>query len=78
MSEMVERVRKAIEAHCYEVGFMLKKDAGNLLARAAIEAMRQPTDRMYSSGREKMHGILTSADSVWKAMIDAALGDGNG
>lgn len=24
MSEMVERVRKAIEAHCYEVGFQLK------------------------------------------------------
>ena len=58
MSEMVERVRKAIEAHCYEVGFKLKPDAGNRLARAAIEAMREPTDGMVDAGYHRAKPYL--------------------
>lgn len=98
MSEMVERVRKAIEAHCYEVGFQLKPDAGNRLARAAIEAMREPTedmlkrtvpavtisiDRGPALNREAQQQAedfaaprRRDAANVYRAMITAALGEG--
>ena len=39
------------------------------LARAAIEAMREPTEAMKDAGYE--HG---SRGLVWRAMIDTALG----
>lgn len=72
MSEMVERVRKAIEAHCYEVGFMLKKDAGNLLARAAIEAMREIPDEM---ARHIPYSPVISPWGAWENIINEALGE---
>lgn len=84
MSEMVERVRKAIEAHCYEVGFQLKPAAGNRLARAAIEAMREPVwdgdtldamVRAFDRAKEK-HGTRETLMAVCNAWITAALGEG--
>ena len=75
MSEMVERVRKAIEAHCYEVGFQLKPDAGNRLARAAIEAMRSQT-LVYRDNGHVVHEMRGAPDDIWKALLDAALGEG--
>jgi len=82
MTEMVERVRKAIEAHCCEVGFKLRKDAGNLLARAAIEAMREPNFEMVQAGLDSDPQILgqpmfvKQLKDAYRAMIDAALGEG--
>jgi hypothetical protein len=59
----------------------------NALARAAIEAMRQPTDAMLVAGLEREaawvagdcgdsdSGPLVSTQVVYEAMIDAALED---
>lgn len=75
-NEMIERVAKAIFAGCdwdkltTELDRRLRFDA----AKAAIAAMRVPTDKMYiegslaivnSNGRETY--------DCWEAMIDAAL-----
>jgi hypothetical protein len=42
-------------------------------ARAAIEAMRGLTDAMLRAGRARHAMVLTSADEIYQAMIDAAL-----
>jgi hypothetical protein len=48
-----------------------------LKARAAIEAMREPTEDMVSEavGRNEELGRVT-AESAYRAMIDAALAEG--
>ncbi len=46
------------------------------LARAAIEAMREPDDAMDDAGNLLLDADLDrdeSAANVWRAMIDAAL-----
>lgn len=45
-----------------------------MVARAAIEAMREPTKEMVEAGHEQC-GIYKHADSTWSAMIDAVLGE---
>lgn len=45
-------------------------------ARAAIEAMREPTEEVYQAGREVAMGKPGTLDGVkerWKYMVDAAL-----
>lgn len=80
--EMVERVARAIAAA--EARIMLGNDDPNVgadpraLARAAIEAMREPTMHMkQEAGDTVVVGCcnlqLRDADEVWKVMIDAAL-----
>ena len=83
MSEMVERVAAAL---CVEAGDEPYRDyigMGNTpmkgwkmherAARAAIEAMREPTEAMLTAGDTAMiRNSDTSADA-WPAMIDAAL-----
>lgn len=65
-NDMVERVARAIEDRLRGKDFLSYEEA----ARAAIEAMREPTDAMADDGyRAIKHG----ADAVWRAMIDAAL-----
>jgi hypothetical protein len=67
MSEIDERVARAlgVDPDCWMV-------------KAAIEAMREPTDGMIETGR-RLQGIadeeLTSSDmkAKWQAMIDEAL-----
>lgn len=70
MSRMVERVAMAIERQRY-VDPLCTAEA---VARAAIEAMREPTKEMLMSGvmanagpRSSIHGY------IYSAMIDAAL-----
>ena len=52
-------------------------------ARAAIEAMRSPTDEMLHIGDEavdtctKVDPCLTPAKHIWADMITAALGEGS-
>ena len=83
MSEMVERVAKAL--YIAEIGPAIGPfdwdidEAGEVaarnyrkMARAAIEAMREPTEAMVRAG-----GDVTESDAIaiatWHAMIDEAI-----
>lgn len=81
MNEMVERVAIAIFEACPY------KDSQNFqdhddrykhnvrsYARAAIEAMREPTDAMSLGLPDGYKPGSHSATQIWRAMIDAALG----
>lgn len=74
MSEMVERVAKAIfkQAIGHEpVGDEMPPHWLDH-ARAAIEAMREPTIVMCEAG-ETPKALAFGSYSTWQAMIDAAL-----
>lgn len=83
MSEsMVERVTIAVrtaftdaELNNPRISFEQLTD---IIARAAIEAMREPTDLMARVGlRENtLNGGAIWPDQAWKAMIDIALSSG--
>lgn len=47
--------------------------AARAKARAAIEAMREPTDAMSAEGRRQHSMELSSSYQTWQNMIDAAL-----
>ena len=69
--KMIERVAKAIN----ELG---RVDATNYrdrlaIARAAIEAMREPTDAMERAGLREVTIDATWFKPAWQAAIDAAL-----
>jgi len=43
-------------------------------ARAAIAAMREPTEKMIDAGSKEQRNILSKPiEGIWTAMIDAAL-----
>lgn len=72
MSEMIERVAFALEK--------LQMDAGDYaglsyvdLAKAAIGAMKGPTDAMMAAGRPIDIRALRGVDSIYNAMIEEAL-----
>ena len=44
-------------------------------ARAAIEAMREPTEEMMLAGERANEPLDSPAYTTWRAMIDAALGE---
>ncbi|WP_421445450.1 hypothetical protein [Agrobacterium tumefaciens] len=82
MSEMIERVARALWSKAKDeptrrsVGFSFENDPLRLWwidqARAAIEAMREPTDRM----KMEFEGWNCSANDMeagYQAAIDAAL-----
>lgn len=88
-SEMVERVARAIawaelpdyaKAVTTQDG-MYVDPSYSLIARAAIEAMREPTDEMLIAGTPWYHDNWrkahvredTSMEAIWQAMLDAAL-----
>ena len=78
MSEMIERVAKAIHKVTHDDKWPtcnFCKDA----ARAAIEAMRQPTEAMIGAGRDATINndplAYPDVEDTWPAMIDAALKD---
>lgn len=72
MSEMVERVRLAISA-----------GATTEQARAAIEAMREPSEAMLGATEEiavhyderEYFCSSATAEAVWEAMVNRALKD---
>jgi hypothetical protein len=82
MSEMVERVAEAIVAEMAQQTRMsaptnaaLSKSAIEV-ARAAIEAMREPTSEMSEAAFQieaSGHSQRTLLEAGWRAMIDAAL-----
>jgi len=91
MTSMIERVARALNPSLWE--WYDRNRAGQRFtgpmidsiesARAAIEAMREPTPRMYCAGdvailkRLNSEKIITGEDTPavgsWTAMIDAAL-----
>lgn len=93
MSEMIERVAKAAYSSLFldgdewpEVSCSVSAEQFRNAARAAIEAMREPTEEMKKSGSsvtwwngnddeewEENVSEYTAAD-IFRAMIDAALG----
>jgi len=96
MSEMVERVARAlVTLHGGRWDAMIfESEDGELcqhayleLARAAIAAMREPTDAMKAEGCEELGGFVTQdlwdgfahssdvAAAIWRAMIDAGLAE---
>lgn len=75
MSLMVERVAKKIH---FRRGKMPWPDKGCRIclldAKAAIAAMREPTEEMVKAGYDNADGSHLWRE-VWKVMIDAALKD---
>jgi hypothetical protein len=70
MSEMVERVAKAIQEKCHERGYKgCPEPLITHVAAAAIEAMREPTEHMIVEGKR----LEDRPRKVWQAMIDEAL-----
>lgn len=76
---MVERVARAI-IEDMRPGFTIDDqdiDLYSSTARAAIEAMREPSEEMIAAA-DRVHDLATAGDPVlpdyvWHAMIDAAL-----
>lgn len=75
MSEMVERVARAIEPYAWgNKGFNIRREVSMDLARSAIEAMRKPTEEMYQAAwNAEVSCSYTESAHAWDAMIDAAL-----
>ena len=83
MAEMVEKVAAAIwalqrDTDCNDYsqlwdGRGSAKELAREMARAAIEAMREPTEAMRAAKDAIDMGAGT--DGIWPAMISAALSD---
>lgn len=75
MSEMIERVARAMAALITEPGQHPDSQMPHCLAlaRAAIEAMREPTEAMLAWGEQ--WGLPSDPMGLkrWQEMIDAAL-----
>lgn len=70
-NEMVERVARALEPKCRAFGKGdMPMQVAREFARAAIEAMRQPTDDMIAAARRNNH---PRDIDVWLTMISEAL-----
>lgn len=81
---VVERVARAIapiraEANNYSLKRVKVMAIDTMLARAAIQAMREPTEAMQDAGAAATDIVISddSADfypaKTWRAMIDEAL-----
>lgn len=77
MSEMVERVARAIAgeafAESHEGDAESEWQKVKHLARAAIEALREPTEEMEWLGDDAHDPHVRNASEIWQTMIDAAL-----
>lgn len=81
--DMIERVAASIaknsEMYSWEEYSDDQKDKFRLTARAAIEAMREPTEAMLIDGAAKIrnftsvNGPYPRTRAVWLSMIDASL-----
>ena len=77
MSEMVERVATAIQRTFKERGALQPSmQEARVMARAAIEAMREPTEEMVDAGFPAINNYPAPYNQMkfgYQAMIDAAL-----
>jgi N-methylhydantoinase B/oxoprolinase/acetone carboxylase alpha subunit len=89
MSDMIERVARAISAHYVRLSggdspifdelTEGERDDLRAEARAAIEVMREPTEAMCDAGGTEVwdryeDDYPEGAAAAWRKMIDAALG----
>jgi predicted RNA methylase len=75
MSEMIDRVARELCLALYDKDTTFPMVAAQKAARAAIAAMREPTEAMIE-GTNYPNTTWDSGDAdVWRAMIDAALKD---
>jgi hypothetical protein len=72
---MVERVEQALREELWKHGSQLSRQINRDLARAAIAAMREPTDQMFATAAHSIGGA-DRVRRVWGAMVDAALNGG--
>lgn len=70
MSEIIRRAADAISDVLADTIGLSHKEVTELMARAAIAAMREPTARMLMAS-----GLERTQKSRYQAMIDEALGD---
>lgn len=80
MSEILDRVAGALRDAC-PIGDRMHPDVARHMARAAINAMREPTQEMDIAGAETMpaaeaYDMPDDFKNAWQAAIDAALTDG--
>lgn len=80
MSEVVNRVAAALTAE-FEPYRVFDEGEADRLARAAIIAMREPTDKMICAALDDFDNRARVRPGqgyfdAWKAMIDAILKDG--
>jgi hypothetical protein len=71
MTEMVDRVAEALRQE-FEPYRVFDEGEAERLARAAIQAMREPTSEMACAPDVKEWP--DDAKAAWRAMIDVALG----
>lgn len=80
MSEMVKRVAEAIrksEAYWWNRPDEPEDDLAETLARAAIEAMREPTEAMDAAARTECRRMgVEPVTHIWDVMLDSAINDG--
>lgn len=74
---MVERVAKALWDDRYPDDEWSPTDKRDFMghARAAMEAMREPTEEMDKAARDECHkmaGVIDPVVHVWDRMIEAA------
>lgn len=86
MTEDVERVAEALwradAVRCGQPRRTAWEDEGPLvheqwrpLARAAIAALREPSEAVYAEIGSRLQNLPTTLGIVWQAGIDAALGE---
>lgn len=52
-----------------------QKEIINNLVKAAIKAMRDPTEKMLEAGDNLLNDTVECSTNVWQSMIDAILND---
>ena len=71
MTDMIEQVTRAIaDADAHSCTY-------EQMARAAIAAMREPSDEMFATAAHSIGGA-DRVRAVWDDLIDAALKEGEG
>ncbi|ASW06331.1 hypothetical protein [Rhizobium sp. 11515TR] len=74
---IIERAAKAMEERRRELIGQPLARIWDELAKAAIEAMREPTEKMVEAGFDCVPPFGDhNPDKAWRAMIDAALQEG--
>jgi hypothetical protein len=78
MNEMVKRVAEALRSE-FEPYRVFDEGEAERLARAAIKAMRVPTEAMWNApakANSYVNGVLPTgeeAEAIWQAIVDEAL-----
>lgn len=84
MTSMIERVAREMHREWYECGRQIPPpfptdrfeiERWHAVARAAIKAMREPTDMIIHAGDAESMRFRGEALQIWRGMIDAVLAE---